>query len=272
MSDICPFHHFIYFLFLTQCQTNTTNHNQGQRLSVLKVLNVLKKKKPCATVKFFIHFKEHQLDDIYLKMSYLKLYILIYQEEPSCNAFGSSVLLVCLPKYFHLLSSCPFLLFLHPFTFILCLAIPLAISVLMLGLKGNSFWKISSAVDMRLLAVHTSLPPTTTTNTSTITTISKCNNAFIQFQNTNLYFPVLFNLKIWFIWLQVEHHVPCLNLLLCLLRTLTSECVRVARVTQGEGGVGLCVLRYIMQKDHNTLCMASHRLSNHEEKTLCLTP
>lgn len=75
-----------------------------------------------------------------------------------------------------------------------------------------------------------------------------------------------------FVWLQVEYHVTRLNLLLCLLRTLTFECVRVARVMQEEGGVSLCVLRYIMQKDHNTLCMASHRLSNHEEKTLCLTP
>lgn len=74
------------------------------------------------------------------------------------------------------------------------------------------------------------------------------------------------------IWLQVEHHVTCLNLLFCLLRTLTFECVRVARVAQGEGGVDLCVLRYIMQKDYNTLCMAGYRLSNHEEKTLCLTP
>lgn len=92
-------------------------------------------------------------------MTYLKVYIFIYQGQSSCNAFGSSVLLVCWPKYFHLLSSSPFLLFLHPFTFILCLVISLAISVLTLRLKGNSFRKISSAVDMWLLAVHTSLPP-----------------------------------------------------------------------------------------------------------------
>lgn len=121
-------------------------------------------------------------------MSYFKLYILIYQNESSCNAFGSSVLLVCLPKYFHLLSSSPFLLFLHPFTLILCLAIPLAISVLMLRLKGNSFRKISFAVDMRLLAVHTSLPLCYTTNTSTITTISKCNNVLYSFRTQISFF------------------------------------------------------------------------------------